>query len=380
MVTGAGVDEARAGADEAQPAGGREGTGAGPADGGPADGGPAGEAQPAGESVWAPLEVLDSLLFPGQARYTSEVLTAIAGVPQELAERLWRAMGFTPVEDDEAAYLEDDLRALQQAVHALAFESPNEIIYQTRVMAAALSRVAEVTSDNIVARMEELRRAGATEAEIAATLSGPAPDEIDRLVGYMYRRQLRAALWRKLADPEHLGSHAVLAVGFVDLVRFTALTEDIAEDELADLIDRFESMVHDRVTAAGGRIVKMIGDEVMFVSERADQAAHIAIDLIEAFHFDDSVPSARAGLAIGPVLSHGGDYFGPVVNLASRIVDVARPSTVVASQDVYDQLASREEFSWRRLPPKRLKGIGRTNLYSIRPAPAAELKPVAPPA
>ncbi|HKH88042.1 MAG TPA: adenylate/guanylate cyclase domain-containing protein, partial [Acidimicrobiales bacterium] len=91
----------------------------------------------------------------------------------------------------------------------------------------------------------------------------------------------------------------------------------------------------------------------------------IAVDLVEAFHLDDSVPSARAGITLGAVLSHGGDYFGPVVNLASRIVDVARTSTVVVSQDVYDQLADQGDFSWRRLPPKRLKGIGRTSLYAV---------------
>jgi adenylate cyclase len=317
------------------------------------------------QPVLVPLQVLDSLLFPGQTRYTSEVLISTAGVPEEVAERLWRAMGFTPVEEDEAAYVEDDLRALRLAAEALTDEPPTQIVYQTRVMAAALARVAEVTSDNIVAKVDELWQSGATDDEISAALNVPSPEDVDHLVGYIYRRQLRAALWRKLADPERLGSHSVLAVGFVDLVRFTALTEDIAEDQLAELIDRFETIVHDRVTDSGGRIVKMIGDEVMFVAEGADQAAHIAIDLVAAFHLDDSVPSARAGLAYGPVLSHGGDYFGPVVNLASRIVDVARPSSVVVSQELHDQLADSEDFSWRRLPPKRLKGIGRTALYSV---------------
>ena len=313
----------------------------------------------------AALIALDRLLLPGEARYTSKELASAAGVDFELADRLWRAMGFADVPDDEPVFVDDDLAALRMATDALSQLVPDAaIVYQTRVMAAALSRVAEVVSDNIVGNLDALFRSGVTEQEISGVLSLPEAGEIDRLVGYVYRRQLRAALWRKLGDPAHIGERTMLTVGFVDLVRFTAVTEDIAEDQLAELIDRFESVVYDRVTASAGRIVKMIGDEAMFVAEQADQATQIAIDLVSAFHLERSVPEARAGLACGSVLAHGGDYFGPVVNLASRIVDVARPSSVVVSQEIHDLLADRPEFAWSRLPPKRLKGIGRTYLFA----------------
>ena len=304
------------------------------------------------------------MLLPGDVRYTSEELASAAGVDIELAERLWRAMGFPPPPDSEPVFVDDDLAALRMATSALTnFVPAAAIIYQTRVMAAALSRVAEVVSDDIVANLTALLRSNATENEISEAITRQDATDIDRLVGYVYRRQLRAALWRKLADPVNIGDRAVLTVGFVDLVRFTAVTEDIAEEQLAELVDRFESVVYDRVTAGEGRIVKMIGDEVMYVAERPDQATQIALDLVSAFHREDSVPDARAGLACGSVLSHGGDYFGPVVNLASRIVDVARPSSVVVSQEIHDLLVDRPEFAWRRLPPKRLKGIGRTLLF-----------------
>jgi adenylate cyclase len=286
------------------------------------------------------------VLLPGEARYTSRELASAAGVDFDLADRLWRAMGFTRVPDDEPMFVDDDLAALRLATQALTkLVAADAVVYQTRVMAAALSRVAEVVSDDIVANVEDLLHSGMTEEEIGEVLEMPDARDIDRLVGYVYRRQLRAALWRKLADPEHLGERAMLTVGFVDLVRFTAVTEDIADEQLAELIDRFESVVHDRVTASGGRIVKMIGDEVMFVGEQADQATQIAIDLVSAFHLEASVPEARAGLAYGSVLSHGGDYFGPVVNLAARIVDVARPSSVVVSQEIHDLLSAQPEFS-----------------------------------
>jgi adenylate cyclase len=323
------------------------------------------DADAASAHALAALVALDSVLLPGEVRYTSKELAEVAGVDFDLADRLWRAMGFAAVSDDEPLFVDDDLAALRMATQALTKLVPQAaIVYQTRVMAAALSRVAEVASDNIVANIDELVRSGLTEKEITETVALPDARDIDHLVGYVYRRQLRAALWRKLGDPVHIGDRAMLTVGFVDLVRFTAVTEDIAEEQLAELIDRFESVVHDRVTVSGGRIVKMIGDEAMFVAEQADQATQIAIDLVSAFHLESSVPEARAGLACGSVLSHGGDYFGPVVNLASRIVDVARPSSVVVSQEVRDRLAGRPEFTWRRLPPKRLKGIGRTTLFA----------------
>ncbi len=323
------------------------------------------ETDPPGPA-WLPLLALDDLLFHGQAMHTIGELAGESGVDMEVAGKLWKAMGFTPVADDDPMFVDDDLAALRLAAKAIADSADTrEIIYQTRVMAASLSRVAEVVSDNIVVNIHKMMREGLSGEEIAQLLTGPTAQDMDRLVGYVYRRQLRAALWRKLADPEHIGKQATLTVGFVDLVRFTAVTEDIAEEQLGELIDRFESIVYDRVTESGGRVVKMIGDEVMFVADEVDQATQIAVDLVRSFDDEPSVPTARAGLAWGQVLAHGGDFFGPVVNLAARIVDVARPSTVVVSPEIHDLLSGRPEFSWRRLPLKRLKGIGRTGLFAV---------------
>lgn len=305
-------------------------------------------------------------MFPGKEKYTVEALAEAAGVEVAVAERLWWAMGFPPVPTDEAAYVSDDLEALRLAAKAIRDQAPlDQIVYQTRVMAAALSRVAEVVTDGMVSNIAECRAAGMSEQQISELVTSPDAKEINQLIGYVYRRQLRAALWRKLADPEHIGEPAILTVGFVDLVRFTALTEDIAEDELAEMIERFETVVHDRVHAGGGRIIKMIGDEVMYVADSSETGTDIALDLVEIFRDEPSVPPARAGLACGTVLAHGGDCFGPVVNLASRIVDIARPSTVVVSQTVHDELYERGDLQWRRLPPKRLKGIGRATLWSV---------------
>jgi adenylate cyclase len=333
---------------------------------------PAPDLEPAAPSdsslgLSSPLLALDRYLFSGEPSLNYGELVERAQIDSELAARLWRAMGFTVPSPEDRTFLNDDLEALQQAQGALGRgASVEDVVYHTRVMAAALSGVAEVSADNIVGIIEELRSAGVAEEQIGALFeeSQQRPD-IDRLIGYMYRRQLRAALWRKLARPQAGAEVAVITVGFVDLVRFTAITENIAEEELGVLIDRFETAVHERVHDAGGRIVKMIGDEVMFVTDQADHAVEIAVSLVQTFEADDSVPQARAGLATGSVLAHGGDYFGPVVNLAARIVGVARPSSVVVSQPLYNTIGLLPGLSWHRLPPKRLKGIGRTRLWSV---------------
>jgi adenylate cyclase len=104
---------------------------------------------------------------------------------------------------------------------------------------------------------------------------------------------------------------------------------------------------------------------VMFVAGDPAAAVEAALDLVEEFERDDTMPPARAGLAYGPVLPYGGDCFGPVVNLAARIVEVARPSTAVAPAELHDRLSGQPALEWRRLPPKRLKGIGRTPLWAV---------------
>src|SRR6185295_7071430 len=101
-----------------------------------------------------------------------------------------------------------------------------------------------------------------------------------RLIDHAHRLQFRAAIWRRLAgvDASTPGSISG-AVGFVDLVGYTALAEDLDDDDLGALVARFSEVAHDTVVAEGGRIVKTIGDEVMFVCDNATTAAVIAVTL-----------------------------------------------------------------------------------------------------
>jgi adenylate cyclase len=103
---------------------------------------------------------------------------------------------------------------------------------------------------------------------------------------------------------------------------------------LTSFIREFEGRAHDVMTRHGARVVKLIGDEVMFVATEPGAACRAAGALMEGFADEGKHVFPCAGIAYGNVLVRGGDYYGSVVNLASRLVDEAVPQEVLVTNDL----------------------------------------------
>ena len=186
-----------------------------------------------------------------------------------------------------------------------------------------------------------------------------------------WRRHLQGAIRRRLSIAE-AGHGQLGVVGFADLVGFTALSQQVGDDELAVIVDEFERLAFDVVTASGGRVVKMIGDEVMFTVDSPEAAAEIGLALAESTRGADELSEVRVGMAYGPLLEREGDLYGPVVNLASRITAIAYPGSIVVGPAFREQLADHEAYRLRSMRPRSLKDIGRVPLWVLRrSAPAA---------
>jgi adenylate cyclase len=121
-------------------------------------------------------------------------------------------------------------------------------------------------------------------------------------------------------------------------------------------LSRFESAAWSSAVLAGGRVVKMIGDEVFFSAPDADAACRIAVDVCRAVGEDPLLPPARAAVGQGVVTSREGDYFGPLVNLVSRLVDTAGPGGVVATAEVAAALPA-QRWTVREVGPVALRGV-----------------------
>jgi class 3 adenylate cyclase len=205
-------------------------------------------------------------------------------------------------------------------------------------------------------------------AELVGRIEALAPS-LEQFLGYVWRRHLLAALRRRSAKPS--AADRTLTIGFADLVGFTAMSQALDPRELAAMVDRFEAIAYEHIPERGGRVVKMIGDEVMFAVDDGAFAADIAVALVEALARDPALPGVRVGLASGPTLSWEGDLYGPTVNLASRLVNFARPNSVLISDELGEQLRDDPRFELRRLRPVNLQGIGRMRLWVLRRARVA---------
>jgi adenylate cyclase len=144
-----------------------------------------------------------------------------------------------------------------------------------------------------------------------------------------------------------------LCVGFVDLVGSTAIAQRSATTELGAILSEFERISTETVTAGGGRVIKLIGDEILYTAPEEVSGCTIALQLTDLFAGHPALPPARAGVASGEVMMRDGDVFGPVVNLAARAVDLAQRSEVVVPAAV----AHAAGMTSKPLGGRRLKGF-----------------------
>jgi adenylate cyclase len=310
------------------------------------------------------------LIVPGARRYTpAEVWEAVGATEQE-ASALWRAMGFPLVPDDERAFTDADVEALGVALGLFERAGMGRavVLQQARTMSQAAARIAAAHQDVIadVALGAADDPMGA--AVDAVALARDALPALDHLLVYMYRRHLLAAAEQRMRLRSDEPGAARSTVGFADLVGFTARSQEVDAQELADLVDRFNGTAADVVTDGGGRVVKTIGDEVMFTTDDPAAGAAIALELVDAISSATGHTPLRAGVGTGPVVAREGDVFGPTVNLASRLVGAARPSTVLVDRDTADLLGDDDRFTLSPAPAMRLKGLGSIRPYRLRRA------------
>jgi adenylate cyclase len=324
------------------------------------------------------LLAVERVIVPEHARYDLATVSERTGLPADHVRQLWRTLGYPEPRPGELVFTDADLEILGEVGRLMEADvaSADLVLHLSRVIGSSMARVASSQVDVISARASGAPAPAVvgdlevTDERIVGSAAALLPI-VPRVLDAAWRRHLRAAIRRRLSIAE-AGQGPMGVVGFADLVGFTALSQQVGDDELAAIVDQFERLAFDAVTAEGGRVVKMIGDEVMFTVDSPRAAADIALALAEGTRGADDLSELRVGLAYGPLLEREGDLYGPMVNLASRITAVAFPGTIVVSASVRDALADDQDYRLRAMRPRSLKDIGRVPLWVLRRAAPGE--------
>jgi adenylate cyclase len=341
-----------------------------------------------------PEEVF-SFVLGGPARYTRTELVDKVGFDADSAAKLWQAMGFPQAEDDQRAFTDKDVRALEVAKELQDSGLIDErlMLVLARAMGQSISRLADAHVAAYVDYLGEHAEQNADPAESqsaeadetdqddendpAATpttsdlVSTPLVNEVewllprlDELIGFVWRRQLAGSLEQLL--PHAADEEKPLSIGFTDLAGFTKLSRQLTRMELARLTETFEQTASGVVADLGGRVVKMIGDEIMYFTFDAETAVEIGLRLIEKLAEIDDMPSVHAGVATGPVLLRFGDVYGSTVNIAARLTGIARPDTLLVDKATAAALDDRKAYSVKQARARRVSGYRHLVPFSVR--------------
>ncbi|WP_134740846.1 adenylate/guanylate cyclase domain-containing protein [Nocardioides sp. 503] len=298
-------------------------------------------------------------------------VAAEAGVSLDQVRRLWRALGF-PEHGAERAFNGADVEAVSTLVHAIesGLFDFDLAVNLTRAMGQTMARLADWEVGALVHRVEELEAgddATGTRVGSALRLIEDLTDPFESLLIYSWRRHLAAAVVRMQAlsaNEEDLHTTEV-SVGFADIVGFTALSNQISRDKVGDLVELFESRCADVIATQRGRVIKSLGDSVLFVNTDPVAAYDTAEGIINVIGRDARMPDVRVGLASGSVVMRLGDVFGPPVNMAARLTAVARRNRIIIDAATAALLPT-DQFDTRRLPARPVRGFGLVEPVAVR--------------
>jgi len=312
------------------------------------------------------------------ARYSAAEIERNEGIPVELLIRFRRLLGLPTPRPDDKVFSHEDIEAARSTQMFIDSGLKMEAIVEiTRVLGEGMARLAATTT---AAFVEAFLQPGDSEQEVAVRFSLLA-EQLTPAVGPVliaaYGAHLRESVGRGMIGRDELATGRLpgsqdVAVCFADLVGFTRLGGEVEVQELGSVAGSLARLAAE-LAQPPVRLVKTIGDAAMFVSSDTGPLVEVALALVEAAEVAE-LPSLRAGVASGPALLRSGDYYGHSVNLASRVTGIARPGSVLCTQEVHD--AAPEAFDWSFAGRHRLKGVSEpAPLHRARPRRSREEPP-----
>lgn len=338
---------------------------------------------------------LEDLLLGSERDMTRREAAQEGGLSLLNARKVWRAMGFPNLSDEEVYFTGRDAQALREISELVI----NEEVTEEGALSLVRS-MAQMTDRMVVWQVEALvedlvvngqRTDAQARRELLHLLPRLMPT-LEELLIYSWRRQLNAAVQRlamrqerpdgstmsglRRAEDEDDSTNLPLArgIGFADMVSYTSLSRQMNERTLAALVQRFEQRCAEVIAVGRGRLIKTIGDEVMFMAESPEEGALMALALARIIRDDPELPQSRVAFVWGRVLPRLGDLYGPTVNLASRLVALTPPGSVLVDASTASVLRGDDRFVLTPKQTHNVRGFGDVQPVELSEGPGQQLE------
>jgi adenylate cyclase len=312
---------------------------------------------------------VDRVLAGDGKLYTQEEVAEDTGLSVDFLNEAARALGVPARDPGERVITEGELELSRNAKLLLdAGLSEEAFLELTSVMSRSMANVAAsmatVFGEALLQPGDTERDLGLRYAETLRSLGPLAAPTLQQMLNLRLREQMRnAVISQAELESGRLAGSQPVTVGFVDIVGFTKLGEDVPAEDVGNVIRRFERAVAEAVEPPV-RLVKTIGDAAMLVAPEPKPVVDAVLGLVERSNGEP--PLLRGGIATGEGLSRAGDWYGRPVNLASRLTDFARRGSVVTSREVRDEVG--DGYNWSEAGSRRFKGVrGTVDVYRVRP-------------
>lgn len=338
---------------------------------------PGSRGEPPARRSASTISAYEDLLLGGGPTLTARDLARRAETEVSDIEDFWLVMGFPSVEPDEVAFTERDLEAYRQW-NELTRSGAVDVATGRSLLRAQSHMADRLALWQVEALVEDaMRRMDLDDTSARMVVLDQMRAHVDflgRSLVYSWQRQLDALLERVDHEVSRRGRESARrrfplnrSLGFVDMVSYTS-SSTILGGRLVGLVERFEDACRNAVTEAGGRVVKMIGDAVFFIADDLPTGLRVVTSLIERLQADEDILPVRASFVRGDVFSRSGDVFGPPVNLASRLVDVAPVGQILTDPATAAAVAAGKGGSGYELeefPSAELRGFGTVSPYLL---------------
>lgn len=333
------------------------------------------------DAVVTAAQQLEENLIGGKRVLTRKEVAQLANVSSLSARRFWRSLGMPMVPEGQAAFTVADVDALDEIAKIVDADVVDDetVLSLTRAIGQTTDRLVVWQMETLVEYLSDVK--GLTDLEARARaleVFEHLIDPLEEVMVYAWRRNLANALGRLNVDvtsglnmatshPWDKDSALPLAraIGFVDLVSYTRLSQQLEPRQLAAMVKRFQNLAYTVVATGGGRVIKTVGDEVFFAADTPQAGAEIALALRDRVKSDLALPRARVGVSWGKVISRLGDIFGSTVNLAARLTAVANPGTVLTDWETAQILSRAGEYEFAHRRTINLQGLGELSVVEM---------------